>query len=135
MNVDELNNQLSGISNDDILEASENIKKMFNTGGEATVNGIYFARCAGIGSMNSNIFGFSIIDIADYTNTNKYKTMRSLLGYDTNSAYGQVNFASALWMSTAAISSISISMVKFGILKNKLSFSVSVNGFNVTISL
>ena len=37
--------------------------------------------------------------------------MRSLLGYDTNSTYGQVNFASALWSSTAAISSISISMV------------------------
>jgi len=59
----------------------------------------------------ANAFTAGITDILDYTNTNKYKTMRSLLGYDTNSAYGQVNLASALWMSTAAISSISISMV------------------------
>lgn len=59
----------------------------------------------------ANAFTAGITDILDYTNTNKYKTVRSLLGYDTNSAYGQVNFASGLWMSTAAISSISISMV------------------------
>ena len=58
----------------------------------------------------ANIFTPGITDILDYKNTNKYKTTRSLLGYDYISG-GQANFASGLWMSTAAISSISISMV------------------------
>ena len=58
----------------------------------------------------ASIFASGITDILDYSNTNKYKTTRSLVGYDYNGG-GQVNLASGLWMSTAAISSISISMV------------------------
>jgi len=49
-----------------------------------------------------------IIDILDYTNTNKYKTLRSLGGYEDNSI-GTVNMTSELWMNTAAITSIVIS--------------------------
>jgi hypothetical protein len=69
----------------------------------------YIERITNYESM-ANAFTAGITDILDYTNTNKYKTVRSLLGYDTNSAYGQVNFASGLWMSTNAISNISISL-------------------------
>ena len=83
-----------------------------SVGGEATVNGIYFARCAGIGSMNSNIFGFSIIDIADYTNTNKNKTTKTIHGYEAclgaSSISGIPSINSGLWRSTAAITSIRI---------------------------
>jgi hypothetical protein len=49
-----------------------------------------------------------IVDILDYNNTNKNKTVRYLNGYDTNGG-GGVWFASSLWMSTAAISNIEIS--------------------------
>jgi hypothetical protein len=59
---------------------------------------------------DANSFTAGVTDILDYANTNKYKTMRSLLGYSTNSVYRQLNFASALWMSNTAISSIAISM-------------------------
>ena len=59
---------------------------------------------------NANAFTGGVTDILDYSNTNKYKTTRSLLGYSTNTAYGQVNLASGLWMSSAAISNITISM-------------------------
>ena len=58
-------------------------------------------------SVASNIFAAGVIDILDYANTNKYKTGRSLVGYDTNGG-GAVNFNSGLWMSTSAISTITL---------------------------
>lgn len=48
-----------------------------------------------------------IIDILDYASTSKYKTSRSLAGYDANGA-GRIDYSSGLWMSTSAINSISI---------------------------
>ena len=48
-----------------------------------------------------------IIDILDYTDTNKYTTLRSLAGYDNNGS-GYVWFSSVLWMNTAAINQIVI---------------------------
>lgn len=44
----------------------------------------------------------TIIDVLDYTNTNKNKTVRILTGFDANGS-GSVSFVSGLWMSTAAI--------------------------------
>lgn len=58
-------------------------------------------------SNASGIFSAFVIDILDYTNTNKNKTMRSLSGYDTNGA-GQIRMQSNLWQSTSAVSSISL---------------------------
>lgn len=64
---------------------------------------------AGYGSVNaSNTYsGGAVCDILDYANTNKYKTTRSLSGYDENGS-GYVLLHSGLWMNTAAITSISI---------------------------
>ena len=56
-------------------------------------------------SISSSIFGASIFEILDYANTNKYKTMRSLNGYDANGS-GYIVFHSGLWMNTAAINTI-----------------------------
>lgn len=56
----------------------------------------------------SNIYGAGVIDILDYTNTNKYKTVRSLGGYDANGS-GYIMFDSGLWMNTSAITSIKLS--------------------------
>jgi hypothetical protein len=58
-------------------------------------------------TQGSNIFGVGVIDILDYANTNKYKTTRTLAGYDANGS-GFVTLNSSLWMSTSAISSLSI---------------------------
>ena len=52
-------------------------------------------------------FAGNVLDILDYTSTNKYKTMRALGGYDTNGA-GYVFLVSALWLNTAAVTSITI---------------------------
>jgi hypothetical protein len=52
-------------------------------------------------------FGIQIIDILDYANTNKFKTIRSVGGYDTNGT-GYLYSTSSLWKSTSAGSSITI---------------------------
>ena len=64
--------------------------------------------------MGSNIYttgtstcGVAIIDILDYANTNKYKTMRSLAGTDLNGS-GTIALLGGLWRSTSAITSIKL---------------------------
>ena len=62
----------------------------------------------GLATRNSDTaLGVSIIDIHDYASTTKYKTLRVFNGADRDGA-GQVQLQSGLWMSTSAISSISI---------------------------
>jgi hypothetical protein len=52
-----------------------------------------------------------VIDILDYANTNKYKTMRMLAGFDTNNTDGgEVCLESGLWMSTSAISTVTFGL-------------------------
>jgi hypothetical protein len=58
-------------------------------------------------NATSGIFGVGVIDILDYANISKYKTLRNLVGVDTNGA-GNVWLFSNLWMSTSAISNIAI---------------------------
>jgi hypothetical protein len=56
-------------------------------------------------STTASVFGANIIDILDYTNTNKYKTVRGLTGADADGS-GQIVFRSNLWLNTAAITSL-----------------------------
>lgn len=58
-------------------------------------------------SAGANIFGVAIIDILDYSSTNKYKTVRSLTGADLNGS-GTMRVYSNLWLNTSAISSITL---------------------------
>jgi hypothetical protein len=57
----------------------------------------------------TNIFGVAIIDVLDYQNTNKYKTVRSLNGCDTNGT-GENLAQSGSFQVTDAISSISFAL-------------------------
>ena len=56
-------------------------------------------------SATANVYGSSIIDFLDYTNTSKFKTMRGISGYDSN-GNGMVGLYSGLWMSTARVNNI-----------------------------
>jgi hypothetical protein len=63
------------------------------------------------GGNISNAFGTGVLDVLDYTDTNKYKTMRILGGMDTNSGTGQqyawIGLQSALYSKdTTAITSV-----------------------------
>ena len=58
----------------------------------------------------TNTFAVNIVDIIDYANTSKYKTVRSLGGVDINgTATGGIHLGSGYWPSTSAITSIQIS--------------------------
>lgn len=72
--------------------------------GNADLSYIPLLASAGLPSA-SNTFGVLIIDILDYTNTNKFKTTRVLSGQDSNGS-GGVDFTSGLWRSTDPISNI-----------------------------
>jgi len=67
-----------------------------------------------LSSSNQANMGVGICDIFDYTNTNKYKTIRGISGNNNNSSIGNSSYAldasylSGVWNSTSAISSISV---------------------------
>ena len=58
-------------------------------------------------TSTASVFGTSIVDILDYANTNKTKTMRSLNGYDANGS-GRLGLYSANIDTTTAISTITL---------------------------
>lgn len=80
--------------------------------GSATSGNYIDFNYATIGTTVTNIPGGGIIDILDYSNTNKYKTVRSLAGVDVNGTVagfgGAMQFVSGLLQSTSAISSFVI---------------------------
>ena len=66
----------------------------------------------GIGAAMPSTFGAGVMDILDYANTNKYKTIRALNGVDNNGTYDgtyypYITFMSGLWQSTSAITGVS----------------------------
>jgi hypothetical protein len=67
---------------------------------------------------SASVFGVCVIDILDYADTNKFKTIRSLDGYDNNGS-GAVSFTSGNWRSTAAINTIRL----FGSGENTVQYS------------
>lgn len=76
-----------------------------SSGGAASTSYIYLNyACTGNVSA-TNIFGSCVVDILDYANTNKFKTTRSLQGFDLNGD-GWVYLSSGNWRSTSAITSI-----------------------------
>jgi len=80
-------------------------------GGAANSTYAYPGYITGPNATASN-FGIGIIDFLDYANTNKYKTVRSLSGYDNNGG-GDLALQSACWLSTSAITSLTF-LVELG---------------------
>ena len=66
----------------------------------------FLQRLAATG-LSSSIFGATVTEILEYKNTNKYKTLRTLDGVDYNGG-GSIYLTSGLWMSTSAITSITL---------------------------
>jgi hypothetical protein len=79
------------------------------SGNGASASYILGQDCVGTG--NGNWWGSFVLDILDYKNTNKYKTVRYIAGLDTNDAgvsgfNGAVSLGSGNWRNTNAITSI-----------------------------
>jgi hypothetical protein len=88
-----------------------------NNQNNGTVNAGYTTNAASLSpfcdttsSTGVGGFGAAVIDILDYANTSKYKTVRALSGGDSNGGnsgyYADVELSSGLFMNTSAISSI-----------------------------
>jgi hypothetical protein len=62
------------------------------------------------GNNLSNVFGASVIDLFDYSLTSKFKTSRSVGGYNQNNAggYAYSYFMSNNWRNTNAVTSITL---------------------------
>jgi hypothetical protein len=58
-------------------------------------------------TSGSNVFSAIIIDILDYANTNKYRTVRALSGGDRNGS-GFIELCSGLEQTTSAVTSITL---------------------------
>lgn len=69
----------------------------------ASATSAYVYDCAP--AYSTGIVGTTILDILDYTNTNKYKVIRGSAGVDTNGS-GGINFDSSLWLNTGAVTNI-----------------------------
>lgn len=81
--------------------------------GSSSVN--QFSIAANTGSTQpANTFGTMIIDILDYASTAKFKTTRAISGANGNTTQGYIWFASGLWQSTNAITSISFQRLVSG---------------------
>ena len=74
--------------------------------GNGSLSSMYGVQIPGA-SAGASMFDGMIIDILDYANTNKYKTLRSIGGSDRNGS-GEVRMTSGLWINTAAITSVRI---------------------------
>jgi len=117
--------QIRGISKTDRADDNDNVKMQFNGDtasnyshhvllgtGSAVVaagnaNASSILTIAGAAANAASVFGGGFIDILDYKDTNKYKTVRTLGGYESNST-GFVALQSGNWRSTSAITSITL---------------------------
>jgi hypothetical protein len=101
--------------------SSHNLFGGYNTTPNVTANANVSSSLMQFNGLNSgvgtNVFTGIIMDILDYADTNKYKTVRNLQGFDVNgtvgtgSLGGTIALSSGSWRSTVAVNSITISMI------------------------
>lgn len=84
-----------------------NANTSVGSGNNATASSI---NCGGIsyGISATNPRAF-IVDLLDYTDTNKNKVVKILTGEDENGA-GEVTFQSGVWRNSAAVTSLTVVM-------------------------
>jgi hypothetical protein len=105
-------NSVSGDSSSGVLislnsdTTAGNYKSHALYGDGSSVTASSSTRTLGLSGSTSG-YNTYVIDILDYKNTNKYKTVRSLSGFDQN-GYGFVWFGSVLWMNTNAVTAITL---------------------------
>lgn len=84
-----------------------------STGGaDARINySALWVSSRGYGVPSTALIGSAIVmDILDYTNTNKYKVTRTLSGQELNNSNSDIEFTSGSWKNTAAVNRIDVSI-------------------------
>jgi len=87
---------------------------LYGTGSAVTASGSTGVTSIGVGSYfngaataNPNV---GIIDIHNYASTTQNKTVRTIAGIDLNGS-GDIDLTSGLWINTAAVSTVTLSVV------------------------
>ena len=78
-----------------------------NAAGGGNTNQVYFADLISRDGNTAGVYSSFVIDIFDYLNTNKFKTVRGLAGWDSNGS-GQIGLSSGVWRNTNAITAITL---------------------------
>lgn len=73
-----------------------------SSAGDSNAGVAYYAEFPTSASGYSNMFGSCIVDILDYTNTSKNKTIKSVYGHDQN-GLGRTGIYSGFGISTTAV--------------------------------
>jgi len=81
----------------------ESLSSPFSSNGSSTTS-ILLNDWLPLGSTTANVFGAILVDILDFSNTNKYKTIRRFSGV-AGITQPDLMFGSGLWQSNVAISS------------------------------
>jgi hypothetical protein len=98
------------------LSAYQGVAQGVESAAIANASQMYAAVLSADGNAAS-IFSTTVVDILDYKNTNKNKTIRSITGYDINgsgSGYSSTTLYSGSWRSTSAVTSIDFVMAAAG---------------------
>lgn len=74
------------------------------SGADGTATNFYMERIS-TAQQTGSVFGAGIIDIFDYTDTNKNRVTRQLIGYDNNGS-GTIQFGSGMLLTTPAVTKI-----------------------------
>lgn len=68
-------------------------------------NVIFVSGSTGSGSSNTDNYGVAVIDILDYSSSNKTKVVRAIAGQDANGS-GMIDIDSGCWYNTEPITSV-----------------------------
>ena len=115
--------------NSDTTSSNYYTHRLWGTGASAASQGFaggggyYLYQGVIPANTSTNIFGAIVIDILDYANTNKNTTTRTLSGVDLNGS-GQVALCSGLWLNTAAINTVTVSIPAGANFKQYSSFAL-----------
>lgn len=91
--------------------------RLYGTGSAAAADAASGASYMDIGqestaAASASFFGTSVVDILDYADTNKYKTVRCLTGIDLNGGTdGRIMLTSGNWRSTSAVTTVLVKPV------------------------
>ena len=96
---------------------------VYGTGSAAGAEGFANYPYGSLYSGSTTNFGAIIVDILDYANTNKYKTIRTLAGVDGNGS-GIIDLASASWRNTNAVTAIKVTTAGTGTIAQYSSFAL-----------
>jgi len=110
LNVSDTGTEITKLRFNDDTSASYSHHSLYGTGSSAGAGSGVSQTMTNSGALlqrsnTTSVFTVGITDILDYSNVNKFKTVRTLTGADDNGA-GWVGLYSGLWMNTAPITKI-----------------------------